>query len=657
RTVRDYVPGHVRHLTGIPAARLERAAELIGTASTLVSACLQGVYQSNQATAAACQVNNVNLVRGLIGKPGCGVMQMNGQPTAQNTRETGCDGEFPFFLNWQNPDHIRRWAELWNVDPAKLPHHHTHAHAMEIFRHAELGSVKFLWVIGTNPAVSLPDLHKIRRTLGKSGLLVVVSDAFLTETARLADVVLPVALWGEKTGTFTNVDRTVHISHQAIDPPGEARSDLDIFLDFARRMDFRDQAGAPLVKWKNAAGAFDHWARCSAGWLCDYSGLSHAKLTGGSGIQWPCNAAHAEGTERIYTDHVFPTAAAVTQEFGHDIETGAAQSPEYYKANDPAGRAILKAANYIPPREEPDAEYPFFLTTGRVVYQFHTRTKTGRAPELNAAATDVFAEIAAEDAGRLGVKDGDLLEVRSRRGTVYAPAKVGDILPGHVFVPFHYGYWDGDGGEHHRAANELTISSWDAVSKQPHYKYAAVRIRKADGPSLADRVTVAGSQVIDRAKELADKALSSAHLPRSRVPDYLGAVRAGHREFALACRSLMAIHLEEPGLQAGLEMLARFSDEAAGALEPFVTTYGEHSPREPHHLRQMLFPAARPGAFGILRDLQALAVLATEVQTATTILGKAAQALRDAALHAACEHLDEQVRRQLAWLLDHIQHR
>lgn len=294
-TVKDYTPERVEEITGVPAADVARAAGLVGAAKGLVSCVLQGVYQSNQATAAACQINNVNLVLGRIGRPGCGVMQMNGQPSAQNTRETGCDGEFPFFLNYQNRSHVTRWAKLWNVDPMKLATWHMHSHAMEIFRHCELGSIKFLWVIGTNPAVSMPELHKVRKTLGKDSLFLVVSDAFMTETAQFADVVLPSALWGEKTGTFTNIDRTVHISHKAIEPPGEARSDLDIFLDFARRMEFRDKDGKPLVKWKDATGAFKAWARHSKGWFCDYSGLSYEKLSAGTGVQWPCNGRNPQG--------------------------------------------------------------------------------------------------------------------------------------------------------------------------------------------------------------------------------------------------------------------------------------------------------------------------------------------------------------------------
>src|SRR5215211_20719 len=184
---------------------------------------------------------------------------------------------------------------------------------MQIWRYAEQGSIRFLWIIGTNPAVSLPELSHIRRILAKEDHFVVVQDAFLTETGALADVVLPAALWGEKTGCFTNTERTVHLSQQAIDPPGEAKADLDIFLDFARRMDFRDKDGAPLVKWRDAEGAFAHWAEGSRGWFVDYSALTYRKLSGPSGVQWPCNRQHPRGCERLYTDGTFHTAADVTQ--------------------------------------------------------------------------------------------------------------------------------------------------------------------------------------------------------------------------------------------------------------------------------------------------------------------------------------------------------
>ncbi|HST06229.1 MAG TPA: molybdopterin dinucleotide binding domain-containing protein, partial [Chloroflexia bacterium] len=329
---------------------------------------------------------------------------------------------------------------------------------------------------------------RMRSILSQERLFLVVQDIFLSETAQLADVVLPAATWGEKTGTFTNADRTVHISHKAVEPPGQARSDLDIFLDYAKRMEFKDKDGQPLIKWTNAEGAFEAFKEVTRGQPCDYTGLSYAKLTGGSGIQWPCNEQYPDGKERLYTDGVFSTSADRCETYGHDLETGAAVTPEEYRAHDPAGKAVIKAAEYRPPKEEPDAAYPFWLTTGRDVYHFHTRTKTGRAPALQAAAPDAYVQISVQDADRLGIAQGDLLEVESRRGKVQAPARIGDILPGHVFVPFHYGYWDqgranqngssAQTGEHARAANELTITAWDPVSKQPHFKYAAVQLRK-----------------------------------------------------------------------------------------------------------------------------------------------------------------------------------
>jgi anaerobic selenocysteine-containing dehydrogenase len=307
-----------------------------------------------------------------------------------------------------------------------------------------------------------------------------VQDAFMTETAQLADVVLPAAIWGEKTGTFTNVDRTVHLSQKAVDPPGEARADLDIFLDYAKRMGFKDKDGNPLIKWTTAEEAFEAWKQCSKGRPCDYSGITYSKLLKSGGIQWPCNDQFPEGKERLYTNAIFNTSADYCETYGHDLDTGAAITAESYKANDPRGKAIIKCVVYQPPHEKPDGEYPFMLTTGRVVYHFHTRTKTGRSKELQQAAPDAFIQLSEEDAARYQIKEGDMVEVSSRRGKVMAPAKPGGIISGHIFIPFHYGYWDDQ--TRSRAANELTLSEWDPVSKQPHFKYAAVNIKKVLNP-------------------------------------------------------------------------------------------------------------------------------------------------------------------------------
>ncbi|WP_019143074.1 molybdopterin oxidoreductase family protein [Noviherbaspirillum massiliense] len=442
QTVAEYPPERVEKICGVAAADLRRAAEMIGTSKMLLSTCLQGVYQSNQATAAAVQVNNINLVLGRIGRPGCGILQMNGQPTAQNTRETGADGDLPGFRNWDNIKHIEELARLWNVEPAIIPHWTPPTHALQIFRYCETGSIRMLWIQCTNPAVSLPNLGRIRNILQKPELFVVVQDAFLTETAQLADVVLPAAMWGEKTGTFTNVDRTVHISHKAVEPPGEARSDFEIFLDFARRMGLKDKDGAPLIKWTTPEEAFEAWKKCTAGRPCDYTGLSYAKLTGGSGISWRCNAEYPEGMHHPYQSLVFPTDPDYCESYGHDLITGGMVSPEEYRAMNPAGRAILKATHYMPPFEQPDEEYPFFLTTGRQVYHFHTRTKTGRSQPLVDAAPDDYVQISGQDAQRLTLSEGDWVRLTSRRGMLEARAKIGDIGAGEIFVPFHYGYWD-----------------------------------------------------------------------------------------------------------------------------------------------------------------------------------------------------------------------
>jgi ferredoxin-nitrate reductase len=460
RVAEAYGIDRVAEICDLKPADIEQAAELLGTAEGLLSTVLQGFYQSNQATAAAVAVNNLHLVRGMIGRPGAGVLQMNGQPTAQNTRETGADGDLPGFRNWDNPSHVRELAELWNVDVATIPHWAPPTHAMQIWRYAEQGSIKLLWITGTNPAVSLPDLARIRRILAGPDLFVVVQDIFRTETTEFADVVLPAATWGEKTGTFTNADRTVHLSEKAVDPPGEARADLDIFLDYASRMDFRDRDGQPLIKWTDPKSAYAAWQRCSAGRPCDYTPISYERLRGGSGVQW--------GGERLYPDGAFNTDSDYCETYGQDLSTGAEFTAEQHRAKRPDGRAFLLPTHYRSAPEVPSDEFPLRLVTGRTVYQFHTRTKTGRVPELDEAAPDPWVELHPSDAS--GIADGDLVRVESLRGAIEVPARLNGIRPGAVFVPFHYAS---------QAANELTITAWDPVSKQPLFKLAAVRVRKA----------------------------------------------------------------------------------------------------------------------------------------------------------------------------------
>jgi anaerobic selenocysteine-containing dehydrogenase len=487
--VLDYPPERAASICDVPVDDIREAARLLGTAEALLSTVLQGFYQSHQATAAAVQVNNLHIVRGMLGKPGCGVLQMNGQPTAQNTRECGADGDMPAFRNWANDSHVAELAKLWNVELSQIPHYGPPTHAMQMFRFAEQGSLRMLWVSATNPAVSLPELERVRGILGQDRLFLVVQDIFPTETTELADIVLPAAAWGEKTGTFTNADRTVHLSEKAVDPPGSARADLDIFLDYARRMSFRDKDGQPLPSWHDAESAFEACKKCSAGRPCDYTGLSYDKLRDSGGLQWPCNAEHPDGTERLYAGGRFSAQPDYCESYGKDLVTGAPLEPTEYRAMNPDGKAILKAAEYLPPHELPSAAMPFVLNTGRTLYHFHTRTKTGRTPQLHDAAPQVWVELAEADASRLGVREGDLVEVRTPRGAVRAAARITGIRKGVVFIPFHYGYWDlASADDYHRAANELTITDWDPASKQPIFKTAAAqvtRVRSGSGPAPA----------------------------------------------------------------------------------------------------------------------------------------------------------------------------
>ena len=640
-TVAGYPPERVEQITGIPAAQLRRAADVLGSARRLVSTVLQGFYQSHQATAASVQVNNLNLVRGMIGRPGCTVLQMNGQPTSENTRECGADGSFPAFFNFENPDHMEALARHWNVARSKLPAYQPPTHAMQIFRYCEAGSIRLLWITATNPAVSMPDSARVRRILKQEGLFVVAQDAFPTETTELADVVLPAAIWGEKAGTFTNTDRTVHLSLKAVEPPGEARPDFDIYIDYARRMGFQDKDGAPLIKWSTPEEAFDHFKELTRGRLCDYSGLSYAKLAGGPGIRWPCNDRHPDGAERLYADHRFPTSFGECETFGHDLRTAADIPGERYRADDPGGRAILKAADYEPPAEQPDGEYPFWLTTGRVVHQFHTRTKTGRSARLREASPDAFVQLAAGDAGRLGIAAGEMVEVESRRGRVLAPARVGDIPEGHVFVPFHFGYWDEPGRP--RAANEMTAATWDPISKQPHLKAAAVRVRKA-APGQAAAAFPNPAEVVRMMPPPPQGPPPGRHVDR-----YVGMARVAAEQLGEAFRVVAAHHPQESEVVIACRKFAGWSERHASALGPFAERYREERDDGPARVRAALFGGPRPGGLGLMRDVHDLAVMARDAEVGWIALNQVARALDDPELRAASEAILAEVRLMAGW--------
>lgn len=680
KVVSNYPPEYVERITGVPASQLEDAAELIGTTPSLLSTALQGVYQSNQATAAACQINNINLLRGLIGKAGSGILQMNGQPTAENNRETGCDGEFPGFRNHQNERHMQETADIWGIDLVKMPHWNEPTHIQNMLTYIADGSIEMFWVSGTNPLVSLPNLHRVRDLLTKPDLFLVVQDIFLTETAAIADVVLPAAQWGEKTGCFTNADRTVHLSKKAVEPPGEARSDMDIFIDFAKRMDFKNKHGGPLIPYTTPEEVFNAWKRMSAGRPLDVTEMTYEKLTGGSGIQWPCTKDAPNGTERLFVDGKFYTDTEYCESFGHDLETGTPYTRTQYEGINPAGRAILKSAHYLKPFEDTDEHYPLRLTTGRNVYQFHTRTKTGRAKRLQEAYPEPVVEVSVEDAGALHVADGEMVIMRSRRGSVELPVKIGKVNQGHVFIPFHFGYFDSH-NDRARAANELTIGKslypwpnraatdrleqWDPVSKQPTFKSGAVRIEKCvqkeGGQRHAREEQTKAVESVENSKRNAESVVESDNDgPRvRRLELWLGATYEALDMLIDIYKSLIPLLVHDLEVQYGLGIMQRLTEESLERLKPTMGKY--HESRQYGRvvaggIRDAAFPFVKETSdpYDALVALQSLDLFLTYIEGHLTALLPASQALWDSDFLKAVRFAQTNIGRQKAWANKHI---
>jgi hypothetical protein len=365
---------------------------------------------------------------------------------------------------------------------------------------------------------------------------------------------------------------------------------------------------------------------------------------------------------RLYADHVFPTDPDYCEEYGHDLGTGGIITPTEYRARKPAGRAFLKAAPFLPPEEVPDEAYPFTVTTGRLVHHFHTRTKTGRSPALETAAPQVFVEMAASDAAQLGVATNDWVRLTSRRGAMEAPVRLGELNPGTLFVPFHYGYWDDPGMA--RAANELTRLSWDPVSKQPHFKSAAVKVEKIAAPSenqpenmQATRNRQSASEAVAQTAHAAVKALEKVIAPpRAHIADYIGLLRASEKMLADAFMTVKSNHPDVPDIEAECTMFAGWSSQAFEALAPFVERYGTQQAGEPKKLKRVLVKRRSVhSGFHLVRDLHDLFLLVSEGLISVTALHQAAMAVRDSELETTLEGIRERNQRQHRWLQTRIE--
>jgi predicted molibdopterin-dependent oxidoreductase YjgC len=304
-------------------------------------------------------------------------------------------------------------------------------------------------------------------------MFMVVQDPFIdAETVSLADIYFPAAMWGEKTGCVTNADRSVNLLLKAIEPPGQARTDFDIFVEAANRLGFKDKDGKPFISFTDPEEAFEEWRKVSRGRPCDYSGMTYDLILKMGAVRWPCNDKYPKGCERLYEDLKFWTGVDECETYGVNFLTGNVTTRTTYERNAPNGKAFLRPAQWRRHPNPVSEEYPFLLNTGRVVYHFHTRTKTARSKILNGRAPHAYVEIHPTDATRLGIGLGDLVEITSSHGRWEGVAMVIDtVRPGEVFVPFHYGHGD-------QAANQHTWYARDPVSHQPQLKSSPATVRK-----------------------------------------------------------------------------------------------------------------------------------------------------------------------------------
>ncbi|MFG2847869.1 molybdopterin oxidoreductase family protein [Kitasatospora sp. NPDC048296] len=427
-------PDRVERITGLPVHQLREAARLFGESDTGIVLTARGPEQQSKGTDTVGAWINLCLATGKAGRPYSGYGCLTGQGNGQGGREHGQKADqLPGYRSIEDPAAREHVAAVWGVPAESLPGPGKSAYEL-LDGLGQPGGVRALLLAGSNPAVSAPNAGHVTERLRALDLLV-VADVVLSETAALADVVLPVTQWAEEDGTTTNLEGRVILRRSALDPPEGVRSELWLLRELAARLGVPD--GFPA----EAEQAFAELRRASAGGDADYAGISYQRIAAEDGVFWPCPAPDHPGTPRLFLDR-FAT---------------------------PDGRARFAEVTHRPAGEEPDEEYPLFLTTGRVLSQYQSGAQTRRVAELNTAAPGPFVELHPRLAGRLGIADGEPVAVTSRRGRAVAPARITDaIRPDTVFMPFH---WAGAG-----RANSLTNPALDPVSRMPEFKLCAVRV-------------------------------------------------------------------------------------------------------------------------------------------------------------------------------------
>jgi len=441
-----YPPQEVANITGIDVKMLYQIAKVYATSKRALSAWTMGVNQSSIGTDTVSAINNLALITGNLGKKGAAPFSITGQCNAMGTREFGFTSSIPGYRNFASKSDREEFANIIGVPVDLIPTKRGYSYP-EIIEAIDRGEIKALWVTATNPLVSFPDQNRLREILKKLDILV-VQDAFMSETAQIADVIFAAATWGEKEGVYTNSERRCNYAKKAVEPYGKSMSDANIVIEFSKY--FEGKYELLFKNFKSSRDIFEEIKKVSKGRLCDYSGMSYEKIQELGGIQWPCNKKFPNGKARLYDDEV----DFVTED----------------------KKAKLLPVDWKPLSETCSTKFPLILNTGRTVEQWHTRTKTKNIALLNNLAPEAWVELNPNDANKLKVKSGDRITIASSRGEVKdVIVRVTEIVrEGTCFVPFHFA---------EQLVNRLTLPEFDAKSFEPNYKQCAVNIYSEKVPS------------------------------------------------------------------------------------------------------------------------------------------------------------------------------
>lgn len=438
--VEPFTPEVAQGITGVPAARIVAAARLYGQADPSLIMHARGIEHSSHGVDNVLACANLALARGMVGKPGGGTMMITGQGNGQGGREHGQKAnQLPGYRHIDVPEERQQIADFWGIPEDELPWEG--AAATEMIHLMAEGEIRSCLVLCSNLMVSLPDITVVQRALEKLDPLIVI-DFFMSETAELADVVLPGSVWCEDEGTTTNLEGRVVKINPAAAPPGEARNDWTILSELARRL-----GRGQFFPYTSAREIWDELREASRGTVADYYGITWERIEAEQGVFWPCPSLDHPGSPRLFTER-----------FGH-----------------PDGKAKMFPIAYRPPAEEPSADFPFRLTTGRVVYHYLSGNQTRRLGFLNSQAPEPWVEIHPQAAAPLGITDGEVVRVRTPRGSMELKAVVAPtIRPDTLFIPYHWG--------HRQAANQLTSPAVDPDVKIPEYKVCAAALERPDTP-------------------------------------------------------------------------------------------------------------------------------------------------------------------------------